>query len=198
MAAKASAQTTAKVAKDTSRRPAKEAEWSADFKSWREEWDEKIRRSDAAWARISKKQDDAAKKLGYFDEREGFFAEEDFADSLEERGEVGGIVLKEVRRRMKNHYEYDLVGVNGKAMVVGEVKVRMKAEDVIQFAKERLPHFTEEFPAYNRRTIYGMVCARHFAPGALRKAEKLNLFVLRLKNQELLVQNDKAKPVAQV
>ena len=188
---------TAAKTKAKNRRTDKEAEWSGDFKRWREEWEEKIRRSDAAWAKISKKQDEAAKKLGYYDEREGFFAEEDFADALEERGEVGGIALKEVRRRMKHHYEYDLVGVNGRAMIVGEVKVRMQARDVIQFAEERLPHFAKEFPTYARRKIYGMVCARHFAPGALRKAEKLRLFVVRLKNQELLVQNDKAEPVAQ-
>ena len=189
---------TAAKTKAKTRRPAKEAEWSDDFKRWREEWDEKVRVREEEWEKVWAKVVNASKKLGCYDEYERECGEEEFADALRKSGKVGDIRLNEVRRRMKHHHEYSLVGINGRAMVVGDFKNLMGSEDVAEFADERLPHFAEDFPAYARRKIYGMVCARRFTSAARREAKKRHLFVLRLKNGKPVVANAaNAEPVAQ-
>ena len=178
-------------------RPAKEAEWSDDFKRWRKEWDEKVRVREEEWAKTWEKVVNASKKLGCYEEHESALAEEEFADALEKSGTIGNIHLTEVRRRMQHHYKYPLVGVNGRAMVVGDFKNHMGAADVDEFADKRLPHFAKDFPAYKNRNIYGMVCAQHFTSTARRKAKERHLFVLSLKNGKPVVDNaSNARPIS--
>ena len=123
--------------------------------------------------------------------------EDEFAEALEEAMQIGGIALDEVQRRVKYRYEYDLLGINGDAVVVGEIKRKLLPEDVRHFAENRLPHFTENFPsAAQGRKVFGMVCGETVVPDAAAAAAKLRLFVLRLKNKKLLVENaDTARPV---
>ena len=123
--------------------------------------------------------------------------EDEFVEALEEAMQVGGIALDEVFRRMRKRYEFDLVGINGDAVVVGEIKRKLLPEDVRHFAKNRLPYFAENFPMESKgRKIYGMVCGEIIVDDAVTEAVKLGLFVLRLKNKKLLVENvDTACPV---
>ena len=187
---------TADKTKDKNRRTDKEAEWSGDFKRWREEWDKKTRAQEKRWDEVWKKVTDVADEFGNYGRQDGKRTEEEFRTALREEGKIGNIRIDSVVR-LENRYEYDLVGVNGRAMVVGEVKTRMGAGDVVKFAKERLPHFVKDFPVYKKHDIYGMVCAQSFTPAACKEAEKRRLFVLRLKGRGFSVQNDKAQPVAQ-
>ena len=123
--------------------------------------------------------------------------EDEFAEALEEAMQVGGIALDEVYRRMRKRYEFDLVGINGDAVVVGEIKRKLLPEDVRHFAENRLPYFAEQFPIETEgRKIYGMVCGEIIVDDAAAEAVKLGFFVLRLKNKKLLVENvDTACPV---
>ena len=99
---------------------------------------------------------------------------------------IGGIVLDEVRRRLKSQYEYDLVGINGDAVVVGEIKRKLLPEDVRRFAEDRLPHFSADCPIVaGGRKVFGMVAGETIVPDAEKEAVNFGLFVLRLKNKKL-------------
>ena len=132
---------------------------------------------------------------GWFDPAEEL--ENEFSDALEEKMQVGGIILDEVRQRMNYRHKFDLVGINSDAIVVGKVKCKLLPEDVRYFAENHLPYFAEEFSTTaERRKIYGMVCGGTIVDDAATEAVKLGLFVLRLKNKQLLVENvDTACPV---
>ena len=174
----------------------KDSEFSADFKRWRSEWDEKVRKREEEWGRVWARVVQASKKLGCYAEHEKECNEDAFAAALKKRGKIGNVTLKEVRR-LKHRYEYPLVGLNNKEVVVGDFKDTMGVAEITEFADKKLPYFTEDFPAYSSRKIYGMVCAKHFTPAARHEAKKRNLFALGLKNEILIVHNKASNaPVA--
>ncbi len=156
----------------------------------RRETDELRRESERRMAKMEK-------QFGGWTNNANEQLEDEFADALEDEMKVGGIVLDEVRQRVKFKYEYDLVGINGDAIVVGEIKRKFLPEDVRRFAEERLPHFAAEFPLVAKgRKVFGMICGETIVDDAAAAAAKLGLFVLRLKNKKLLVENaDCARPV---
>ena len=152
--------------------------------------------ADAEMAEIRKNINNVSKEWGDFNNNEGERIEEEFAAALSENMQIGGIRLDEIIRRTKNRYEYDLVGINGSATVVGEVKRKITAKSVRDFAKKRLPYFGEQFPMYvANRKVYGMVGGIQITPCATKAAAKYGFFVLRLKNKALIVENtDNARP----
>ena len=132
---------------------------------------------------------------GYID-NESMIQEEEFAEALREEMQIGDIVLTEVMTRQQRGREYDLLAVNGEAVVVGEVKHRLNARDVKRFVTKALPDFINHFPEYAGLKIYGMVAGDIINKDADAEAKKSGLFVLRLKNKSLLVSNvEGAKPI---
>ena len=132
---------------------------------------------------------------GYID-NESMIQEDEFAEALREEMQIGDIVLTEVMTRQKSGREYDLLAINGEAVVVGEVKHRLNARDVKKFVTKALPDFVNHFPKYAGFKIYGMVAGDIINEAADTEAKKSGLFVLRLKNKSLLVSNVKgAKPI---
>ena len=132
---------------------------------------------------------------GYID-NESMIQEEEFAEALREEMQIGDIVLTEVMTRQKSGREYDLLAINGEAVVVGEVKHRLNVRDVKRFVTKALPDFINHFPKYAGFKIYGMVAGDIINKEADAEAKKSGLFVLRLKNKALLVSNVKgAKPI---
>ena len=132
---------------------------------------------------------------GYID-NESMIQEDEFAEALREEMQIGDIVLTEVMTRQKSGREYDLLAINGEAVVVGEVKHRLNARDVKRFVTKALPDFVNHFPKYAGFKIYGMVAGDIINKEADAEAKKSGLFVLRLKNKSLLVSNVKgAKPI---
>ena len=199
--------TLAQIAEQQRQADARSAEFNRQFNEYRRETEE-IRRqtaaeekqrkqiADAEMAEIRKNINNVSKEWGDFNNNEGERIEEEFAAVLSENMQIGGIRLDEIIRRTKNRYEYDLVGINGSATVVGEVKRKITAKSVRDFAKKRLPYFGEQFPMHVvNRKIYGMVGGIQITPCATKAATKYGFFVLRLKNKALIVENtDNARP----
>ena len=132
---------------------------------------------------------------GYID-NESMIQEDEFAEALREEMQIGDIVLTEVMTRQKSGREYDLLAINGEAVVVGEVKHRLNARDVKRFVTKALPDFINHFPEYAGLKVYGMVAGDIINKDADAEAKKSGLFVLRLKNKSLLVSNvEGAKPI---
>ena len=140
--------------------------------------------------------DSLGKKVNGYIDNESMIQEEEFAEALREEMQIGDIVLTEVMTRQKSGREYDLLAINGEAVVVGEVKHRLNARDVKRFVTKALPDFVNHFPKYAGFKIYGMVAGDIINKDADAEAKKSGLFVLRLKNKSLLVSNvEGAKPI---
>ncbi|MBE8158350.1 MAG: hypothetical protein HAW59_03020 [Betaproteobacteria bacterium] len=165
-------------------------EAAAESAKWREEADQRHRK-------LAESLRETNKNLGGYTNNEAERLEDEFYEGIRETMRVGDVPLKEVRRRQRAQYEYDLVGINGSAVFVGEIKQNLHVGDVKNFAEERLPHFAEDFPGIaRRRKIFGMVGGGRMTPAAVAAAEKRGFLVLKLKNRKLIVQNaENAKPV---
>ena len=133
---------------------------------------------------------------GDYTKRDSIILEDEFLASLQEKKQVGNIHLDYVGVRVSNVHEYDLVGVNGGATVVGEIKRHFRVKDVKEFVDKVSQHFAEDFPQYARPKIYGMVAGESITEAAAVSAKKHGLFILRLKNKALVVENsENAKPL---
>ena len=150
------------------------------------------RKSDEIW----KKLDSVSEKHGGYVNIAGLILEDDFFAALGDKKQVGGIVLDTVCQRLRHHYEYDLVGINGDAVVVGEVKRSFRVEDVVKFTDKILPHFAKDFPQHAHLKTFGMIAGENIMPEAEQEAKKRGLFILRLRNKSLVVGNaEQAKPI---
>ncbi|MGU9951323.1 MAG: hypothetical protein ACNYPH_03260 [Gammaproteobacteria bacterium WSBS_2016_MAG_OTU1] len=125
--------------------------FDADLAKSREEFDDRHRK-------LQESMDRANERLGGYTNNEAERLENEFYEGLLETMDVNGVRLDELRQRQKAKYEYDLVGINGKAVFVGEIKQKLLLKDVEKFAKERLVYFAEDFPnVAKRRKVFGMV-----------------------------------------
>ena len=135
-------------------------------------------------------------EYGGYTKRESIILEDEFLSALQEKKQVGNIHLDYVRVRVNNGHEYDLVGINGGATVVGEIKRHFRVKDVKEFVGKVSHHFAKDFPEYARPKIYGMVAGESITEAAAVSAKKHGLFILRLKNKALVVENsENAKPL---
>ena len=135
-------------------------------------------------------------EYGDYTKRDSIILEDEFLASLQEKKQVGNIHLDYVRVRVSNVHEYDLVGVNGGATVVGEIKRHFRVKDVKEFVDKVSQYFAQDLPEYTRPKIYGMVAGESITDAAAVSAKKHGLFILRLKNKALVVENsENAKPL---
>ena len=157
-------------------------------------------KSAANLARIEEIVENNSKQLGDFTNSYGEAIEREFVAALEEAKRIGNIVFEKVECRLRRTYEYDIVAKSGKVVAVGEIKHKLKKEDVLHFAAERLPHFAELFPDIARgRKVIGMVGGGMITPDAAREAKKRGLIVLRLENKKIIAENAASpRPIPQV
>ena len=169
--------------------------YDAEREESQRQYDAEIKKSrerhDADMAEIRQTLKSVSQEWGNFGNNEGERIEEEFFAALNESKSINGMRLDTILQRLKSRYEYDLVGVNGTAVFVGEIKRRLSGGDVYRFAQNRLPHFATYFSYYaNKRQIYGMIGGLQIMPDAVAAAEECGLFVLRLKNKSLIVENN--------
>ncbi|RLD58616.1 MAG: hypothetical protein DRJ05_07710, partial [Bacteroidetes bacterium] len=91
-------------------------------------------------------------------------------------------VEKTIQRVKGNHngenFEYDIIAINGKEMVLVEVKTTLRVDDVNWF-HEKLWKAKQFLPEYNDKTIYGAMAFISCDGASDRMAEKLGFFVIR-------------------
>ena len=134
--------------------------------------------------------------FGGYTNRESRILEDEFLAAIQEKKRIDSIALDNVEVRLRRNREYDLVGVNGDAVVVGEVKRNLQVNDVVEFVDKVSHHFAKDFPDCLRPKVYGMVAGEAIDAEARKAAKKYGLFILRLKNKALVVENAKhAKPL---
>ncbi len=74
--------------------------------------------------------------------------------------------------------EYDIVAINGEAVVVIEVKNKLQKRMIDSFVNKKLPRFKEVFPKYRDRRLLGGIGALVVRDDVGRYAEKAGLYVL--------------------
>ncbi len=119
------------------------------------------------------------KRHGDFYRGEGEIREIECAGALRAKGELGGIKLDEILenfgiRHLGQPRDIDFLGLNCEAMVVGEVKRTLSADNVRYFLEAQLPLFSDILGhAFGRRVVGAMVftLAHSAAAGADGKME---------------------------
>ena len=81
-------------------------------------------------------------------------------------------------RRNGEHYEFDILAINGVEVVVVEVKTTLRSEDVTHFLG-KLARFTEYEPVWKGKKILGAVAYLKTDTFVQTYAERQGLFVIR-------------------
>ena len=143
--------------------------------------DEQLSRTDEQLSKTIKKLDDIGRQLGDLGLVQGEVAEDLFFRNVrylfkEERD----LIFSDVKRnlRKKGSGEYDIVAVNGDAVLVIEVKNKLQNRMVDNFVEKKLPKFKKTFPEYRGRRLFGGIGALVVKDAVGRYAEKAGLYVL--------------------
>ena len=75
-------------------------------------------------------------------------------------------------------YEFDILAVNGDAVVVVEVKSRLQSDDVREFVNE-LKHFKSWLREYQGMKVYGAIAYLRADESAIRQAQNQGMFVIK-------------------
>ncbi len=93
-------------------------------------------------------------------------------------------------------WEFDLVAVNGKEVVLVEVKSNLKVKD-IEYFTNKIKSFTIWKPEYKGSLIYGAVAYLRSSEHSAKHAEKKGLFVIKATGNSASIINKKGfKPKA--
>lgn len=105
--------------------------------------------------------------------------EGDLVPLLQQRGiEVLRTYPNASGRRDGEHYEYDILALNGEEVVVVEVKTTLRAEDVKHFLA-KLAKFTWWAPEQKGKRIFGAVAYLKTHESVVLHAQRQGLFVIR-------------------
>ena len=88
------------------------------------------------------------------------------------------------------NWELDIIAINGKELVLVEVKTTLKVRDIERF-KEKLKIFTTWRPEYKGKRIYGAVAYLRVDENSAKHAEKQGLFVIKATGNSASIINKK-------
>ena len=92
-------------------------------------------------------------------------------------------------RRNGEHYEFDILAINGEEVVVVEVKTTLRSGDVTHFLG-KLARFTEYEPVWRGKKIFGAVAYLKADSSVTLYAERQGLFVIRATGSSASIVND--------
>ena len=143
--------------------------------------DEQLNRTEKLLEKTIKKLDEIGRQLGDLGLVQGEVAEDLFYRNV--RGlfkEDRDMIFVDVKRNLKKKGvgEYDIVAVNGGAVLVIEVKNKLQKRMVDDFVEKKLPRFKKIFPEYQGRSVFGGIGALVVKDDVSRYAEKAGLYVL--------------------
>lgn len=114
----------------------------------------------------------------------------DLVALLNERGiEVERTLQRVESRRGGRHFEVDLLAVNGREVVVVEVKTTLRSEGVTKFLS-KLSEFLDWCAEYRGRRILGAVAYLDGAESVTKYAERNGLFVIRATGNSASILNE--------
>ncbi len=121
--------------------------------------------------------------------------EGDLVSLLKERKiDVIGVAKEHKRTVNGKDYEIDIIAINGKEIVVAEVKTTLGKKDVDKFIK-KLKVFKDYFKEYKNRKIYGCVAYLRENQGSAGYSQKQGLLVIRATGSSAsIINKEKFKP----
>ena len=133
---------------------------------------------------------------GNFDNKWGNFVESlvegDLVKLLQDRKiDVIGVAKEHKRTIDGKDYEIDIIAINGKEIVVTEVKTTLGKKDVDDFIK-KLKVFKDYFKEYKNRKIYGCVAYLRENQGSAGYSQKQGLLVIRATGSSASIVNKKS------
>ena len=143
--------------------------------------DQQLHRTDQQLHETIRKLDEIGRQLGDLGLVQGEVAEDLFFRNVrylfkEERNMIFANVKRNLKK--KGAGEYDIVAVNGDAVLVIEVKNKLQNRMVDNFVEKKLPKFKKIFPEYRGRRLFGGMGALVVKDAVSRYAEKAGLYVL--------------------
>ena len=96
----------------------------------------------------------------------------------ERRIEVEGTARETEKARNGEHFEIDIIAINGSELVAVEVKTTLRSEGVTHFLG-KLERFLEWWPEFQGRRIYGAVAYLQSSDSVVKYAQRRGLFVIR-------------------
>ena len=152
-----------------------------ELKESQQKTDEQLSRTDEQLSKTIKKLDDIGRQLGDLGLVQGEVAEDLFYRNIRDLfKEERDMIFSNVKRNLKKkgEGEYDIVAVNGDAVLVIEVKNKLQKRMVDRFVEKTLPKFKKMFPEFRGRRIFGGMGALVVKDDVSRYAEKVGLYVL--------------------
>ena len=123
--------------------------------------------------------------------------EGDLIKLLNEKGiPVESIVPRRRGNKNGQNYEFDLIAINGAALVIVEVKTTLRPDDIEDFHK-KLWKAKTFMPEYDDKIIYGAVAFITAEGSSDRMAEKQGFFVIKATGSSSSIVNEpgfKPKP----
>jgi len=149
--------------------------------------DAQLQRTDAQLQRTDKqlektiiKLDEIGRQLGDLGLVQGEVAEDLFYRNIRSLFKERDMIFADVKRNLKKKGagEYDIVAVNGDAVLVIEIKNKLQKRMVDMFVDKKLPKFAEVFQEFRGRRLFGGIGALVVKDDVSRYAEKAGLYVL--------------------
>ncbi len=116
----------------------------------------------------------------------GEIAEEKFYRNIRSIFKSRNKRFDQVKRNvMGDNCEFDVVAINGKEVLVLEVKNKLKNQHIDKFVKTQIPKFKESFPEYSKYNILGAVGGLVVKDEVESYAQRAGLYVLTQNDQGL-------------
>ena len=142
---------------------------------------ESQRKTDEQLSRTIKKLDDIGRQLADLGLVQGEVAEDLFYRNIRYLFKAErDMIFTDVKRNLKKKGvgEYDIVAVNGDAVLVIEVKNKLQKSMIDRFIDKKLPKFPDIFPEFRGRRLFGGIGALVVKDDVGRYAMKAGLYVL--------------------
>ena len=119
------------------------------------------------------------KELGGVGNTQGEIAEDLFRRNIPGILEKKGIAIEEVLFNLRTpETEFDLVALNGKELVLTEIKTRLRLSDIEKFVNKQIPNFKEYFgKRYEGRKIIGALASLAIDAELEKEVEKTGLYL---------------------
>ena len=151
-----------------------------ELKESQKKTDAQIQKTDAQLEKTIIKLDEIGRQLGDLGIVQGEVAEDLFYRNVRHLFKSRDMDFHDVKRNLKKKGvgEYDIVAVDGDAVLVIEIKNKLQKRMIDVFINKRLPKFKEAFPEFRGRRLFGAIGALVVKDDVGRYAEKAGLYVL--------------------
>ncbi len=160
------------------------------------ETDKKFQETDRMLTKRSQETDKKIKELSaLFTSQWGKLVESLVEGDLVKLLNEYGVAVEKTIQRVKGNkegenFEYDIIAINGREIVIVEVKTILRVDDVNDF-HEKLWKSKRYLPEYNDKIIFGGMAFITAEDASERMAEKLGFFVIRATGNSSFIINQK-------